>query len=225
MITAVTAYVPIPGHPRSEGIYRDLGRQLLELDIPLMSVEDELKECWLYQFLQWRDHDFTHSVADNPAKNSVAYHVVQAQKSEWLVDAAFAHSCPDVLVWLDYGIFHVPGVTGQIIKDFMLRAADEQAIAIPGCWDKDFKYDDSQPCWRFCGGVMVVPRRYVVQFDYAMKKEYIRWLSTTNNLSWEINTLARLERSDPELPIWHYKANHDASMFTAYRAAEQRMVH
>ena len=163
MITAVTAYVPIPGHPRPEAAYRELGQHLLEAEIPLMTLEGKLDQCWLYQYLHWRKRDFTHSVADNPAKNSIPYHVVQAQKSEWLVDAAFSNPNVDVLCWIDYGIFSIPGVTGAIIRDFLMRAANEQTIAIPGCWGSDYKYDDSQPCWRFCGGVLVVPRQYVIR--------------------------------------------------------------
>jgi hypothetical protein len=225
VITAVTAYVPIPGHPRSEEAYRALGEQLLAVDIPLMSVEATIEDCWLYEFLMQRQKRFTHSTADNPRKNSIAYHIVQAQKSEWLVEAAYVNPAADVLVWIDYGIFHVSGVTGPIIRDFLIRAKDEQAIAIPGCWDKNYKYDDKWPCWRFCGGVLVVPREQVIDFDTAMKREYVTWLDRTNNLSWEINTLARVEKGEPRLPIWHYKADHDASMFTAYRSVEKQTVH
>lgn len=220
MITAVTAYVPIPGHPRSEDEYRAFGRQLFSLDIPLMSVEAKIEECWLHEYLMQRQKRFTHSTADNPRKNSIAYHIVQAQKSEWLVEAAFVNPQADVLVWIDYGIFHVPGVTGKVIREFLERAQDERAIAIPGCWDRDYTYDDEWPCWRFCGGVLVVPREQVIDFDTAMKREYVSWLDRTNNLSWEINTLARVEKNEPRLPIWHYKADHDASMFTAYKAGE-----
>lgn len=225
MITAVTAFVPIPNHPRSEEKYRELGQHLLSLDIPLMSLEAKIEDCWLHSYLMERQKRFTHSTADNPRKNSIAYHIVQAQKSEWLVEAAFVNPAADVLVWIDYGIFHVPGVTGPIIRDFLKRAADEKAIAIPGCWDKDYAYDDGWPCWRFCGGVIVVPREQVIDFDTAMKREYVRHITSTNNLSWEVNTLARVEKNEPRLPIWHYKADHNASLFTAYRASDQQTVH
>ena len=223
----MTAYVPISEHPRSEAIYRELGQRLLDLDIPLMMLEGSIEHCWLYNYLRWRKQGFTHSTADNPGKNSVAYHIIGAQKSEWLMDAAFCNPTAEVLVWVDYGIFSIPGVTGQIIKDFLERAVDEQVIAIPGCWDQDYHYDDANPCWRFCGGVMVVPQRYVIPFDLAMKRECIRWLNATNNLSWEVNTIARVERRMSELPIWHYKADHDSSMFTAYRpeGVSSRCVH
>lgn len=227
MITAVTAYVPIQGHPRPEEEYRKLGLQLLCVKIPLMFRHAELEECWLYQYLNTygSNKEFTCSVSDNPQKNSIAYHIVQAQKSEWLADAALDNPDADVLVWIDYGIFHVPGVTGEIIRNFIVRAANERTIAIPGCWDEGYRYDDDHPCWRFCGGVWVVPRQYVVQLDNAMKFEYIRWLKQTNNISWEVNALARLERSSKGPPIWHYKVDtHDSSMFTAYRPAEARQL-
>jgi hypothetical protein len=225
MITAVTAYVPIPNHPRSEATYRELGQQLHAVDIPLMSVEARIEDCWLHEYLLQRQKRFTHSIADNPRKNSIAYHIVQAQKSEWLLEAAFVNPAADVLVWIDYGIFSIPGITGPIIRDFLHRARDEKAIAIPGCWDKNYDYDDKWPCWRFCGGVIVVPREQVIDFDTAMKREYVAWLDRTNNLSWEVNTLARVEKNEPRLPIWHYKADHDASLFTAYKSTVKQTVH
>lgn len=227
MILAVTAYVPIPGHPRPPEEYYRLAEQLralsLTIDMPLLSTTGQLENCWLYQYLQefYDQGRVTHSTADNPKKNSLAYHIVQAQKTEFLVSAAEAcDNKPDVYVWIDYGIFHIPGVTLEIVRDFLKRAADEKAIAIPGCWGPDYVYDDEQPCWRFCGGVMVVPRQYLALFDAAMKHEYVRWLREHHHVSWEVNTLARLERRMPELPIWHYKADHDASMFTNYKATE-----
>jgi hypothetical protein len=221
MIVAVTAYVPIPGHPRSPDEYHKLAAPLCSLafEAPILSRMSTLEECWLHEYLAGNGGNVTHSVSDNPQKNTMNYHIVQAQKTEFLVDAAEACNMePDVFVWIDYGIFHVPGVTPNIIREFLKRADGEEVISIPGCWDKGYTYDDNNPCWRFCGGVMVVPRKYVVALDAAMKSEYARWIDRHNNVSWEVNTLARVEQNEPELPIWWYKANHDASIFTNYRS-------
>lgn len=227
MIVAITAYVPIPGHPRSADEYHHLAVPLhnLAFEAPLLSRMAKLEDCWLYQYIKdsygWPPKGLTHSVSDNPKKNSLAYHIVQAQKTEFLVDAAEACEMkPDIYVWLDYGIFHVPGVTPKIVKDFLVRANYEQTIAIPGCWEPGYKYDDKHPCWRFCGGVMVVPREYLVDFDLAMKTEYMRWLDQYHNVSWEVNTLARVELAEPELPIWWYKADHNETLFTNYQATQ-----
>jgi hypothetical protein len=226
MIAVVTAYVPLADHPRTTAEYERLGRQLLGIGTPVMFAEGDLEKCWLYRHLLYEyDLDtsrFTYSVANNPDKNSLGYHIVQAQKTEWLEFASLVNPFADVFVWIDFGIFHLPGVTVPIIDAFLRRAASEQAIAIPGCWEKDqYSYDDDYPCWRFCGGVMVVPRRFVEAFNYAMKREYVRWLQETNNVSWEVNALARLEQQDLNFPVWWYRADHDASMFTNYQSTER----
>jgi hypothetical protein len=222
VIRAVTAYVPIPGHSRSEAEYRFLGDKLREaIGDKLLVAEQDLDDCWLFKYLTEHKLKPTHSVADNPRKNSLAYHIVQAEKTELLYAAATVDPFTKVFVWIDYGIFHIPGITEQIIRDFLDRAESEQAIAIPGCWHKDdFVYDDHWPCWRFCGGVMVVPACYAESFHFAMVNEYGRWLGETNNVSWEVNTLARLEQQDPVFPVWWYQADHDKSIFTHYRSTE-----
>jgi hypothetical protein len=111
-------------------------------------------------------------------------------------------------------------MTGDVIKEFLGRADKEKAIAIPGCWNKgERKYDDEFPYWRFAGGLMTVPRRYVIPFNLAMKREYIRWFNVTGNVSFDVNTLARVEEREPDLPIWWYPANHDVSMFSSYQGS------
>jgi hypothetical protein len=221
MITAVSAFVPIPGHPRSEAEYDELGKKLQACRHRLLFAKGDLEHCWLWSHLMSKSDGFTWSTADNPKKNSFAYHCIQAQKTEWLEIASYVDPLSDVFVWIDYGIFHVPGVTAEIIDAFLERADSEQAIAIPGCWGKDeYEYRDDWPCWRFCGGVMVVPRKFIWSFNQAMKQEYMRWLKETGNVSWEVNTLARLEQQDPSFPVWWFKADHDKTLFTNYRGTE-----
>ena len=220
MIAVVSAYVPIEGHPRSEAEYDRLGRKLMAIDHPVLFAKGDLDHCWLEHMVQDHPGEVVHAVADNPKKNTLAYHVVQAQKTEWL--DVVSTICPaDVLVWIDYGIFHIPGVTKEIIDRFLDRAESEQAIAIPGCWEKGYRYDDNWPCWRFAGGVMVVPRRFAAAFNAAMKQEYARWLCKTGRVSWEVNVLSRLEKRDPEFPVWWYgPCGHDSTIFTHYRGTE-----
>jgi hypothetical protein len=67
---------------------------------------------------------------------------------------------------------------------------------------------------------MIVPRAYLDRLDAAMKNEYVRWLELKRNISWETNTLARVEKLNPNLPIWWYQAGHDASMFVNYKTPE-----
>src|SRR3954463_1400145 len=209
MISVVSAYVPIPGHPRSEAEYDLLGDKLLKVEGHILFAKGELERCWLYQHLfnEYKPETYSCSASDNPAKNTLSYHIVIAQKTEWLEVASYLDPQADVFVWIDYGIFHIPGVTAEIIADFLRRVENEKAIVIPGCWEKDaYIYNDKHPCWRFCGGLMVVPREHIKTFNAAVKGEYIRWLKETGNISWEANTLARLERQKPDLPLWWYHA-------------------
>jgi hypothetical protein len=216
----VTSFISIPDHPRSMEEYARLAQPLLTMPVHMLDMVIKLEDCWLFEYLEERFpgmKGFTHSVADNPAKNSLMYHIVQAQKTELLATAAMLDRVSDVFIWIDYGILGLSGVTVDIIKAFVQRATNEQAIVVPGCWDKPYAYRDDYPCWRFCGGVMIVPRDYAYQFHIAMRDEYIRWLNVTGNISWEVNTLARLEKRDKLMPLWWYKADHDSSIFTNYK--------
>lgn len=215
-VVIVTGYIPLPEHPRSKEEYRRLAGLLVGLPAPVLFFEaDDITHCWLHEFLCGYTNEVTWPVADNPRKNTKNYMIVQAQKSAWI--AAAADQCiADVFVWIDYGIAHLPDVTRELIESFIKRVDGEQVIAIPGCWPPG-EYDEAQPNWRFCGGVMVVPSRWAKLFFRAMQVEYVDWLRETGSLSWDVNTLARVE-ARTHLPIWHYRADHDRSLFENYRS-------
>lgn len=218
-VRVVTGFVEIPGHPRSVEEYTKLGDRLEELaktfDQRMLLFYGDVSEMWLFEYLRDTGMKVDVAVADNPAKNSAAYHIVQHQKSHWLMRAAELDTTSDVFAWLDYGIFSVPGVTEEAIQHALERAAYEKAICIPGCWPHPTVNNDDQPNWRFCGGFWVVPRAHVFELDVAMKAECLRHLRRTKKLTWEVNTLACVEATE-NLPIWWYEADHNASMFLNY---------
>src|SRR6185369_16845429 len=113
--------------------YDKLGTELLDALVPHMEhrigmFKHDIESCWMYNFLQWRRKQPTWSVSDNPEKNTLAYHVVQHQKSEWLYLSASFDPTADVYVWIDYGILGVPGVTVAVILDAINRASRERSI-------------------------------------------------------------------------------------------------
>ncbi len=225
-VQVVTGFVPIEAHPRSPEEYEKLIEKLIEIvpliDNPIYFMQHPIDQCWLFRYLQWSKLSPTHSVADNPKKNTLGYHIVQHQKTSWLCAAAIAKPQMDIFVWIDAGIHSVPGITNEVIAEAINRAREEKTIVIPGCWNKGVANDvpDSQVNWRFCGGFFVVPRQYLLDLDGALRVETMRHLRETNNLSWEVNTLQRLERNPTvPLPIWWYKADHDASLFRNYPKA------
>lgn len=227
-VKVVTGFVPIQNHPRKPEDYLEQGDQLFgelyqqkAMSTPATAMLEHVDTCWLFQYLtsQGAGYKFKHSEGDNPKKNTVAYHITQHQKTHWMMTAmAHDQGQHDVYVWIDMGISHVPGVTATVIADYLRKVENEKVIAIPGCVPSPDAVDDANPCWRFCGGLIACPAKYLVKFDAAVKLEAIEHLERTGNLSWEVNTWARLEKKN-QLPLWWYQADHNETMFSAYGAA------
>ncbi len=222
MIQVVTGYVPLKNFPRSAAEYGKLGEELF---VPLVTAGVNVKRymepvdmCWLHKFVSRFKEPPYPSVADNPAKNTLAYHIVQHQKFAWLLKAAIEDPRPDAYVWLDYGIGHLDGVTPVVVGDFLdqVLANPHEAVSVPGCWPRDpANIDLRTPCWRFCGGIMVVPRPLVHKLYKAVKTAALKHIEMTKNVEWEVNTLARAEIAG-RVPIRWYQADHNATMFTNY---------
>jgi hypothetical protein len=210
----VTAYVPIPNHPRTAAEYGALGEQLSGVPVRKKCFYNQIDECWLWKYIGSMPFNPRPMVGDNPQKNTVNYHIVQHEKTSWLKRAAAEDPEADVLVWVDYGVFRLPGVNNQVIYEFMEKL-DDKAIYIPGCWPKPDAVEAVTPCWRFCGTVIAIPRRMVDAFDYACRVAARKHISSTKTVEWEVNTWARVERMGiAKVPIHWYKADHDVSLFT-----------
>lgn len=207
----VTGYVPIKGHPRGPEEYGALGEKLGGVPVRKRAFYQQLESTWLWKFIHSSRVIPRVSTADAPAKNTLAYHCVQHQKTEWLLAAMETYPDEDVYVWVDYGIFHQPGICNEAIVKFM-SSLDDKAIYAPGCWDKPDVIGRSQPCWRFCGSVLAVPKKFVPLLHFACVRAATKHIRTTNNVEWEVNTWARVERRE-RLPWCWYKADHDVSQF------------
>jgi hypothetical protein len=100
-----------------------------------------------------------------------------------------------------------------------LNLVRENDFAIPGCWKIEGKgqpWPDEHPCWRFAGGLMVVPKQVALPLFAAVRDNVKGTLTLTKRLSWEVNTLARMERARTIKPRW-YQADHNETMFTGYK--------
>ncbi len=215
----VTAYVPIRNHPRSAAEYGKFGEQMfqnLKGSFSVKSFYEQVPQTWLHKMIN--DHfggKIDHSVGDNPQKNSLDYHCIQHQKFAWLLKAALVNPSASTFIWMDYGIGHIPGVTPDVVNEFMTNVR-ENDFAIPGCWSKENTIiNDSWPCWRFCGSMMVVPRSHLLKLYKTIKNQVFQHLTRTRNVTWEVNSLARAEVLLPEIR-W-YQADHNETMFTNYK--------
>ncbi len=213
----VTGYIPIQGHVRSAKEYGELGEELfgkLHGDFDIHPFYETIDQTWLCKLIRKSGVDVTHSEADNPEKNTLAYHCAINQKFMWLLRAAMLDPLPSTFVWIDYGIGHVEGVTPEIVNEFM-RKIEQDDFAMPGCLPLEgLMVNDLWPCWRFCGGVMVVPRDKVFPLFNEISKYVSQQLFKTHNVTWDMNNVAAVEKDLPGLR-W-YKADHDETMFTAY---------
>jgi len=207
----VTAYVPIPNHPRTAAEYGELGEKLSGVPVRKKAFYQHPADLWMMKYINGLPFVPASSKHDNPSKNTLAYHAVNHQKTSWLVQASNEDPEADVLVWVDYGIFRLPGVNNQAIYEFMEKV-DDKAIYAPGCWDRPQVVESAYPCWRFCGSMLAVPKKQVDAFDYACRVAARKHISSTKNVEWEVNTWARVE-AQGKLKFKWYKADHDVSMF------------
>lgn len=208
MPAVVTGYIPLPCAHRSDADYRALGNRLQAVcEVPTVTFTSCLEDCWMYKDLVWRGYD-----VQPGGKDTLAYYCVQHEKTQWL--AAAERAMPDgTLVWIDYGIFHLPGVTSEHVNAF-LRAIDTnppRVITSPSCYEADSVR--SGPNWTFCGGVLVVPATLARWFHLECMAEQRRHQPT-----WEVNTWAAVRRNYPDR-FSLYRADHNATLFTGYRCS------
>ncbi len=209
----VTAYVPIAGHPRGVAEYGALGEKIGILPVRKKAFYQQLDTCWMTKFLRGLSFTPNPSEGDNPEKNSLAYHIVNHQKTTWLKEAADENPDADVVCWVDYGIFRLPGVNGADIISF-INSLDDKHIYAPGCWLPQVAIESATPCWRFCGSVLSVPTKVVHDLDFECRNKARQHIQTTRNVEWEVNTWARVEAGKRRLPWKWYKADHNRTLFT-----------
>ena len=120
--TLVTGYIPLQAISlhRSRDEYRELGQRLLDIGLPTIAFLDPnvpmlanpaatfqpyaLESCWLINQARFAKLPPT----DNPGKDTAEFHTIQLQKSHWMA-AATRLSTSSTLIWLDFGILHIPG--------------------------------------------------------------------------------------------------------------------
>ncbi len=186
------------------------------MPVPTAAYFNNIEDTWLFKYLRTLPFTPTFSVGTLASKDTMSYHCITHEKTEWLRQAVEEYPEFDIYVWIDYGAFHLPGMNIQSVVDFTERL-DDKHVYMPGWLDKNPVVDDA--CnWRFCGTMFAVPKRFVAQFDTEVKAMAREHVSRGRNVEWEVNTWARLEdRTD--LPIHWYKAQHTVSMFDNFEPA------
>jgi hypothetical protein len=219
-IRVVLGYVRLEDHPRSPQTYYELGQQLSAAlgDAPLAVYYERVQDLWLTQFLEKlppMEPPLRWAQGDNPKKNSLEFHSIQFQKFAWLARAANEDQEADTLVYIDYGIFSQPGMSAEVIREFLKRIRKND-FQMPGCWAPTPDPMAEYPCWRFLGSLMIVPRAdapRLLQLVQAYTRTYVRAMKF---VPFEVNVLASIEPMLAKVGLKWYVADHNASQFANY---------
>lgn len=223
----VTGYVRLNLGNRRHDEYTALGSRLLGIGHRTVAFLDpdcraatgprtgvlhaSLPRCWL-----WPLSAEAATPAGNPEKDTRAYHAVQHQKTAWLAEAS-QWTDAEILVWLDFGILHVPGITEEIVAAFLERAGDAPTdrIGMASIWGPPAgPVDPSRVAWHCAGGVLVVPRDLVHSWHIRCQKQAASLLMRRGMVTWEVNTWAEAWRESPDM-VRAWACDHDASLLEA----------
>lgn len=203
----VTGYVRLDSPHRSHQHYLELGQRLVGIGLPTVVYHQPLEECWLA-----RHHECLGVPVEPAGKDSLGYHCVQHEKTAWLSRTARQHK-PATLIWLDYGLLHLRGVTEELIREFYeyVDSNPPTKVTLPGIWPADAPILDDHPCWICAGGVLVMP-------SWAAEWWHRECAAlATHRTTWEVNTWAKVCRKYPE-QVRLYEADHDQTILTGIAA-------
>ena len=187
----VTGYVRLDLPNRSHDEYERLGQQLVGAaetgGHEVQTFGGAVEDCW-----HWHVSAGADLPAGNPGKDTREFHAVQHEKTAWVARAANATDA-EILVWMDFGLLHVPGITADMVQEFLERAtrtAPRHQIGMASIWGTPW----ARPNWRRCewwcaGGVFTVPRRWAAIWHGAVV-EQAQALRRLGHVTWEVNTWA-----------------------------------
>jgi hypothetical protein len=230
----ITSLYDLYGNPEAMQSYLELFRPLAESGLPFLIFTDpsllplwdvypnpnlriiplSLSECELYQIgMAYQGELPTHR---HPTKDTKEFFSLMNTKIEFLQKAA-GFTEDSTLIWLDMGILKIAANKERCIEHLRaLHASTFEKITIPGCWSHMPACDVNRVNWRFCGGLLILPRRFLSSF-YDHSKNVLTDFCTLPiyKLSWETNVWSVIEYCAEKENILWYQADHNDSMIMA----------
>jgi hypothetical protein len=186
----------------------------------------------------WNYKSMMHKFAPNtgnPAKDTLAYMIVQCQKSEWVSIAASMEPLADLsiaakeYVWVDFGVSHMfKGQTDimQIelykmrnrVNRRLLQSGESDKVLFARCWDPNHPYSGDiykDINWSFAGSVFGGSERTINEFAKKMREKCFQILRERNTIMWEINVWLLIYFDVPEL-FALYPSDHSDIIFKNY---------
>jgi hypothetical protein len=170
----------------------------------------------------------------NTSKDTREYLSLMNTKIGFIQKAA-EYSDDDTFIWIDFGILKIIKDTDAFIhklrfleeKHFLEKSVSkkyfleenaintENNIVIPGCWGFNTPHDINSINWRFCGGVIFMPRVHIQTF-YDYSKQVITELCTQHKLTWEVNVWNIIESRYLKSIITWYSADHNDTILSFF---------
>lgn len=209
----VTGYIRLDLANRSHAEYDQLGALLLEAAdcVDQITFGGTVDACW-----HWAISDGARLPAGNPEKDTRAFHAVQHEKTGW-VAAAAERTDAEVLVWMDYGILHVPGITPEAVTAFLERAAAKaprDRVGMASIWGPPAIAPlPHRVAWHCAGGVFTVPRHLALTWHQAVVDAAVRTRSK-GWATWEVNDWAAAWATNLSM-VRPWACDHDATLLEA----------
>lgn len=226
----ITSLYDLYGNLEAMRSYLELFRPLAESGLPFLLFTDPsllplwdvypnnlriiplpLSECELYQIgMAYQGELPTHR---HPTKDTKEFFSLMNTKIEFLQKAAALTDDP-TLIWLDMGLLKIARNKERCIEHLRaLHASTFEKITIPGCWPHMPACDVNRVNWRFCGGLLIIPRRFLSSF-YDHSKNVLTDFCTLPiyKLTWETNVWSVIEYCAEKENIMWYQADHNDSM-------------
>jgi hypothetical protein len=226
----VTSYYEIYDKPERVSYYMTLFDKLGNSGIPIILFTDpslvehfkafpssvtvigmDIKTFELYSMAMNYSGDLPAS--RNTTKDTKEFLALMNTKIEFVLKASKLEVAvpEETFIWIDFGILKIIKDVNRFINK--LKSVNETTynkIIIPGCWTPDKFFSADHVHWRFCGGLFVIPRKYINIF-YDHSKNVLNDFCTLphHKLTWETNIWNIIESTRAKDIIQWFSADHN----------------
>jgi hypothetical protein len=120
----------------------------------------------------------------------------------------------DTFIWIDFAILKIVKNKERFINK--LKLVNEKSfdkITIPGCWGMGRSFSVNEVNWRFCGGLLFIPRKHIQSFFNHSKNVLTDFCTLPiYKLTWETNVWSLVEYFACKDIINWYFADHNDSI-------------
>jgi hypothetical protein len=145
-----------------------------------------------------------------PQKDTKEFLSLMNTKIEFILRAS--DICEDDhFIWIDFGILKIIKNKKRFINKLkLINNWKFNKIKIPGCWGFGQGFTVESVNWRFCGGLFIVPRKYISDF-YTHSKNVLNDFCKMPiyKLTWETNVWVIIEMFALKNDIDWYFADHN----------------